>query len=412
VTRALKGAGSLQTVTSFFIICLAILASPSHSALADTIKVGIVDTYTGPASYFSLDVLDGFTFAVNKINAKGGVLGKKIEYFTRDDEYKPDLSLTMAKELILKEDVDVLMGTINSGSALVVSDLAKKEKIPFFVTHTKISKVTMEKGHRYVFQMTDNSDMAGRVAGKVLAKKPFLKYWIAGDDDGYSHDIAETVWKNLKKNNPKVQMIGQSWWKMGETDFYPYIQQIMAAKPDFIITAVAAVTAAGFPRAAKMSGLTQKIPYYEQTAIEHGVICSQGNETPENVYGGTSYLWYYPATPANRTFANEYYKQYKKYPTESSLDGYITAMFIAEGFKKAGKIDKEAFINAIEGWSIDSPLGHLTIRACDHQLGRPLYFGVTKKDPRFDFLIADDIEVVAAKDAMAPCSQILRLRKK
>jgi branched-chain amino acid transport system substrate-binding protein len=397
---------------SLLIVSAVILFFGSVCMAANTIKVGIVDTYTGPASYFTLDVLDGFTLGVEKVNAKGGVLGKKIEYFTRDDKFKPDLGLTMAKELIMKEEVDALMGTINSAVALAISDFAKSEKTPFFATHTKSAKVTQEKGHRYVFHMTDNSDMAGRVAGTVLARKPFVKYWIAGDDYEYGHNIAETIWKQLKKSKPSAQLLGQSWWKMGETDFTPYVTQILAAKPDFVIAAMAATSVAGFQRAAKATGLAQKIPYYGQTAIDHGVITSQGKEAPEGIYGGASYLWYYPDTPANQTFVEEYQKRFKKYPTESSMDGYTTALFVAEGFKKAGKIDKEALINALEGLSLDTPMGPLAIRACDHQIERPVYFGVTKKSPKYDFLIADDIQVVTPKEAMMPCQEVLQLRKK
>ncbi len=398
----------LSFLTAFS--CLLLFASLSSGA--STIKVGIVDTYTGPASFFTLDVLNGFMLAVDEANAQGGVLGKKIEVLTRDDNFKPDIGLTMAKELVLKEEVDALVGTINSAVALAISDLAGKEKIPFFATHTKSAAVTAERGHRYVFHMTDNSDMAGRVAGTVLAKKSFVKYWIAGDDYEYGHNIAESVWKQLKARNPNAQLLGQSWWKMGETDFIPYITQILAAKPDFIIAAMAATSVAGFQKAAKATGLAGKIPYYGQTAIDHGVITSQGKAAPEGVYGGASYLWYYPDTPSNRAFVDEYRKRYKKYPTESSLDGYMAARFIIEGFKKAGKIDKEALIDAIEGLSLDSPMGPLALRACDHLIERPVYFGVTKKSPKYEFLIADDIQVVPAKESMAPCEEILQRRKK
>ena len=145
------------------------------------IKVGIVDTYTGPPTAYTYDVLDGFKMAINKINAKGGVLGKKIEFVTRDEKFKPDIGLAMAKELVLKEEVDILMGTINSATALAVSDFAQKEKIPFLVTFSKSDKIVGEKGHRYVFSLTENSLMAGRAAGAALAKMPFSKYWIAGD---------------------------------------------------------------------------------------------------------------------------------------------------------------------------------------------------------------------------------------
>jgi len=86
---------------------------------------------------------------------------------------------------------------------------------------SKSDKITGEKGHRYVFSLNENTEMAGRAAAKVLSKKPYVKYWIAGDDYEYGHAIANGVFDHLKSLNPKVQLLGQSWWKVGETDFTP-----------------------------------------------------------------------------------------------------------------------------------------------------------------------------------------------
>jgi len=176
---------------------------------ANTIKVGIVDTYSGPATTYTQDALDGFKLATEQINAKGGILGKKLEYTTRDEKFKPDIGLAMAKELVLKEKVDILAGTINSGTALAVSDFAKKEKMPFFVFYSKSEKIIGEKGHKYVFNMNENTEMAGRAAAVALSKKPYVKYWIAGDDYEYGHAIADATWNNLKKMKAGVQLLDQ-----------------------------------------------------------------------------------------------------------------------------------------------------------------------------------------------------------
>ena len=145
---------------------------PPCSFAANAIKVGIVDTYSGAPTAYTLDMLDGFKLAVEKINAKGGVLGKKIEYDTRDEKFKPDIGLGMAKELVMKESVDVLMGTINSATALAISDFARKEKVPFFVTYSKSEKIIGEQGHRYVFNMNENTLMAGRRLLSSWRKSP------------------------------------------------------------------------------------------------------------------------------------------------------------------------------------------------------------------------------------------------
>jgi branched-chain amino acid transport system substrate-binding protein len=395
-----------------FVLCITgvlILSQAGHTA--NTIKVGIIDTYSGPATTQTQDVLDAFKMAVEKINAAGGVLGKKIEFTARDEKFKPDIGLAMAKELVLKEKVDILMGTINSATALAISDFARKEKIPFFVTMSKSDKIVGEKGHRYVFGMNENTIMAGRAAALALAKKPYVKYWIAGDDYEYGHAIADRVWENLQKLNPKVQLIGQSWWKLGEADFTPYIAQILAAKPDFVIGAVGGASIVGFQKAAKATGFSEKLPFFTHTAIEHSTLAPQGLDAPEGVFGTVNYLFYYPDTPANSDFVKEFKKLYNREPKMGALYGYVTARYIAEGFKKAGKIDKEKFITALEGMVIDSPVGKLEIRKCDHQLTLPMYFGVTKKDPKYDFLIATGIETIPAKDYMPTCEEVLKLRK-
>jgi branched-chain amino acid transport system substrate-binding protein len=405
----------MKRFTLFLVLAvcaLAFFAFAQAGYAANTIKVGLVDTYTGPATAYTQDVLDGFKLAVDKINAKGGVLGKKIEYFTRDEKFKPDIGLNMAKELVMKENVDVLVGTINSATALAVSDLARKEKIPFFVTYSKSEKIIGEKGHRYVFNMNENTEMAGRAAAYALSKKPWTKYWICGDDYEYGHAIADAAFNNLKRLNPKVQLVGQSWWKVGEADFTPYITQILAAKPDFVIVATGGSGMVNFQKAAKATGLSQKIPFYQHTGNELGTLLPQGKDAPEGVYGTANYLFYYPDTPANKAFADEFNKVYKRYPKASALVGYMTAEFIAEGFKKAGKIDRELLIKAVEGMSLDSPIGPLAIRACDHQLELPTYWGVTKKDPKYGFLVSGDTQVISPKDFMPTCEEVLKLRKK
>jgi branched-chain amino acid transport system substrate-binding protein len=397
-----------------FMAIVGFLLIGSSSYAASAIKVGIVDSYSGPAAIFGIDMRDGFRMGVNEINAKGGVLGKKFEIVTRDEKFKPDVALAMAKELVMKENVDILMGTISSASALAISDFAKREKIPFFVTYAKSEKITGEKGHRYVFSMAENTAMAGRAAGSVLAKKPYMKYWIAGDDMEYGHAISESTWNQVKKLKPNAKLLGETWWKVGETDFVPYITQIMAAKPDFIIMGNSGASVIGFQKAAKATGLIEKVPIYQHTAIEFAVLTSLGMEGPENVAGTASYMFYYPKTPENQAFAAKFQKQYNRLPTMPAFYGYSTAQFIIQAYQKAGKIDKEKLIDALEGATLNtSAIGKLQIRKCDHQLLLPVYYGVTKKVPEYkDFLIGTDIITVPPGEGYPTCEEIQQARAK
>ncbi|MBI5568796.1 MAG: ABC transporter substrate-binding protein [Desulfomonile tiedjei] len=401
---------------SWVVLCAVLIAglamTGTYVQAADPIKIGIVDSYSGPPSTYTNDVRDGFKLAVDKINAKGGVLGRQITFITRDDKFKVDLGLSAAKELIMREKVDLLVGTINSAVALAVSDLAKKEKIPFLVTYSKSANITGAKGHPYVFSMNENTEMVGKGAAAALAKLPYVNYWIAGDDYEYGHAIAEGVWSNLKKLKPDVKLLGESWWKVGEPDFTPYITSILAAKPDAVIVATGGAGCVPFLKAAKATGFNERVPFFMHTATELSTLRPLGQEAPEGVMGTANYYFYYPDTPENKAFAEEFKKAYGRQPSFGSVIGWFTADFIAKAYEKAGKVDPEKFAQALSGLTIDSPIGKLTVRAVDNQVVLPLFMGKTKKAPDSDFLIATDIVTIPGEQTMPSAEDIKKAREK
>jgi len=397
---------SVLLLASFFMI-------PTAPAEARNIKVGIVDTYSGPPAVYGNDALNGFKLALEEINKKG-VLGGKIEFTTRDEKFKVDVALNMAKELVMNEKVDVIVGTINSGASLAISDaVAKKEKVPFIVWIAKDEKITGELGHRYVFSTAENTAMAGKAGGGGLSKKPYVKYWIAGDDYSYGHAIADGAWRNLKALKPQVQKIGESWWKIGEPDLVPYLTSIMNAKPDAVIFCTGGASMTNCIKALKSTGMAAKVPSWIHTAIDHAVLKPLGAEAPEGVTGTIQYLFYYPETPENKAFVSAFQKAYGSPPGFPAFNAYITAQLIAGAFEKAGSIDKEKFIDAMEGLKVKSPVGGMVeMRKCDHQAVYPMYFGATKKLPQNDFVVASDIITLTGEEVMPTCDEIMKARKK
>ncbi len=396
---------------SVCVMLVAVLAVSGVALGAEPIKVGIVDSYSGPPSAYTNDIRDGFKMAVDKINAKGGVLGRQITFVTRDDKFKVDLGLSAAKELIMREKVDLLMGTINSAVALAVSDLAKKEKIPFIATYSKSDKITGEKGHKFVFSTNENTDSVGRAAAVGLAKLPYKNYWLAGDDYEYGHAVGKGVWNHLQKAKPDVKLLGESWWKVGEPDFTPYITSILAAKPDAVIIATGGAGCIPFLKAAKATGFNEKVPFFMHTATELSTLRPLGLDAPEGVIGTSNYQFYFPDTPENKAFTEEFKKLYGRYPSFGSLVGWVTGQLIAKAYEKAGKVDPEKFAEALSGMSVDSPIGKLTIRAEDNLLMLPMFMGVTKKAPGYDFLIGTDIVTIPAEELMPSIEDIKKARE-
>jgi branched-chain amino acid transport system substrate-binding protein len=318
----------------------------------------------------------------------------------------------VAKELVMREEVDVIVGTINTSIAVAISDYVKGEKVPFIVWISKSEHITGSKGHRYVFSTGENTAMAGKAGGSALAKKPWVKYWIAGDDYEYGHAIADAIWRNLKAQKPSAEKMNETWWKTGEPDLIPYFTSVMAAKPDAFIVCGGGQTMTNSLKACKTTGILEKIPVFMHTATDHAVLKPLGLDAPEGVMGTMDYHFYYPETPANKAFVKAFQDVYGGPPGFPAFHGYITAHFIAEAYKKAGAVDKEKFINALEGLVIDSPAGKLEMRACDHQTVLPMYLGVTKKVPQYNHLISSDIVTLTGKDVMPSCEEIMKARGK
>lgn len=373
------------------------------------IKVGIIDTYSGPPAVFGNDALNGFKLAVSEIN-KEGVLGARIEFVTRDERFSPEIGLSMARELVLQEKVDVVVGTINSATALAISAYAKDQKVPFIVWISKSEKITGANGHRYVFSTGENTAMAGRAIAEAMAKKPYVKYWLAAEDYEYGHAITNSFWKFMRRAKPETVLAGQTWWRTGEPDLVPYLTAIMSAKPDVVFFGTGGAGMTNVLRAMKTTGMSERIPAAIHTAIDHAVLRPLGAAAPEGVTGTIDYLWYHPDTPANRAFVKAFQDAYGGPPGFPAFHGYNTAHFIAQAIRKARSLDREKFIDALEGLKINTPVGEVEMRACDHQAVLPIFLGVTKKTSQFDFLVATDITTLRGVDVMPTCDDIKKAR--
>jgi len=394
-----------------------ILISPETCRSEPPIKIGIIDAFTGGAAYTSKLALYGWQMVVDEFNAKGGLNGRKIEIIVRDDKFKADEALAHARELVLKERVDFLAGVMNSSGALAVSEFAKSKK-KIYMAHSAYShRITGEMGHRYVFRSCPTAGLQGRAQGFYAATKPFKRWYIIGDDYEHGHSVAESFIKGLKQKKPDAVIVGEAWPKVGETDYTPYLSALMAQKPDAVYGAWGGSAHVPFTKQAKMFGLFDKIPYLAGFLGDPIFAKVLKESYPVGAYTGNSYLWYYPATPANKEFVKQYMDYAAKkgdinaYPAEASFGGYMGARFLTEAILKAKSAKTEDVINALEGLTLETAAGSLTMRACDHQTMYPYYIGEIAPLPGYPFPILKDIMTVAAKEVAPSCEEIAALRK-
>lgn len=393
-----------------------ILSSPGLAA--KPIKVGLIDCYTGGAAAFTKPALVAWRMVVDEFNEKGGLNGRKMVLITRDSKFRADEALAHARELVLKERVDFLAGTISSSSALAVSEFARKKRKLFMVHISRSHRITGEKGHKYVFRGCPSAAIEGLAGGYYAATKPFKRWYIIGDDYEYGHSIADNFWKGLKKKKPDVELVGQAWPKLKETDYNPYLTALMAKKPDAVYAAFGASGLISFTKQAKLFGLFDKLPVFAFGIADSLFPKALGKDMPVGAYGATNYLWYYPDTQENKAFVAKYLEYTNKlgkpdpYPSGIGVfGGYTSAKFLTEAILKAGSTETKKVIKALEGLTIQTAIGPIRMRVCDHQAVTPAFWGQIANVPGYPFPVLKDIVMTPARKVIPTCKEIAKARK-
>src|SRR6266851_5362696 len=208
-----------------------VLAMPLAASAQKPIKVGFPMILSGPGALFGEPASKGAQMFVDEINAKGGVLGRKLELLARDTKTSADEAVRVSRELILKENVDFLVGTFTSAEGPAVSVVAKENKIVFIAPIPKTDQLTAkDKLHPYVFRVASNTTIEGRSAAEIVAKWPVKKIATISPDYAYGQDVTKSFVDHLKKVAPQMEIVDQQWPKLGENDYTPFINAQMAKK--------------------------------------------------------------------------------------------------------------------------------------------------------------------------------------
>src|SRR5271156_416676 len=155
------------------ILALACVAAfgPLAVFAAETIKIGFPIPLSGPTAVYGEPVLKGAEMAGAEINANGGGRGRQLELLPRDSKANDDEAGRLARELIIKDNVDFLAGTLTSAEAPAVSTVAKENKIVFIAPTSKSTILTDATHiHPYIFRIASNTDVEGLAGAGLMVK--------------------------------------------------------------------------------------------------------------------------------------------------------------------------------------------------------------------------------------------------
>lgn len=371
---------------------------PAAAAAAETIKIGYPMPLSGPASVYGVPVTKGAEMAVQEINASGGVLGRKLELLTRDSKASADEAVRLARELIIKDNVDFLVGTLTSAEAPAVSTIAKENKIVFIAPTAKSIQLTSPANlHPYIFRVASNTDIDGRTGASIIAGwKDVKRVATIAPDYAYGRDAVAAFVGYIKKARPDIEIVDQQWPKLGQSDFTPFINAQMAKKPDAVFCDVYGGDFVTFAKQAGPLGYFKAINNRMADAGEVGTTDEAqalGNDYPYGIWSDAydPVIWPENEPAAHKAFI-ERLKAYtkEKYASGWAIMGYASIVALTEGIKKAGSTNSDKVAKALLGLTFDTPIGKLTFNEKTHETDMGEFWGQMVKDDRYPFAVMKD----------------------
>ncbi len=372
------------------------------------IKIGELNSYkVFPA--FLEPYKKGIELAVEEVNAAGGVLGRKIEIVSRDDNGNPGDAVRVAEELLSREQVSFLIGTFPSHVGLAVSDFAKQRKVLFIAAEPLTDKIVWDAGNPYTFRLRTSTYMQTAMLIPDAAKLKKKRWAIVYPNYEYGQSATAAFKKLLKEKQPDVEFVTEQATPLGKIDAGAVAQALADAKPDAIFSSLFGADLAKFVREGQTRGLFKGVEVFNLLAGEPEYLDPLKEEAPEGWYV-TGYPWSELKTPEHTKFLTAYQAKFKDYPRLGSVVGYSTVMSAVETIKKAGSLDQAKLIAAASGLKLMTPFGMIEYRPIDHQSTMGAYVGrIGVKDGKG---YMKDWRFVDGKDALPTDAEVLKMRPK
>ncbi len=322
------------------ILCVAVLAVLVASVLPVAaqapIKIGaslsLTGTYAQPGTYQK----EGYELCADHVNAKGGLLGRKIEFVFYDDQSTPATGVRLYEKLITEDKVDAVMGPYSSPITEAVANVSEKyQKV--MVSPLAATTSIFKKGRKYIFMVISPAEVYLEGLIDMAAKRGLKTVAIVNEDTLFTKASATGVAEAAKKRG--MQVVFQEAYPKGNTDFSALLTKLKAANPDVIAASTYFDDAVAITRQMRELNVNAKM-YGVTVGGDLPKFYDLLKQNAEYVYGATQWEGSLPY-PGQKEFVESYTKKFGREPVYHSAAGYAGCIIYAEGVRRAGTLESD-----------------------------------------------------------------------
>ena len=354
---------------------------------SDKIKIGHLTPLTGFLGALGDYAVLGIRMAEEEINRAGGVMGRQLEVMS-EDSVNPSTAATKAQRMLERDGATVLMGEINSASALTIMQVAARNKRLFMQIGARSDALRGKNCNKYTFHVDIPVTVMVNAAGQALLRDNLVKGKRAFSltaDYLFGHDLAKAA-KNFFTINGGT-LIGDELVATDVTDFSPYLLKIRQARPDIVASNLAGNQVTNFVKQYAEFGLPYPIAGFNLNTADAWA-AGEGN-----LGGIWPTVWHHDLdTPGSKAFVAAFRQKHGKPPENHAWIEYVSLRIMAQAMNETRSTDTDKLIAYFEKETqfdiLKARKGYF--RSWDHQLMQEAYpFTVKPKGQardKWDFL--------------------------
>jgi branched-chain amino acid transport system substrate-binding protein len=232
----------------------------SAGAQAPPIRIGFASAMSGPAAITGEGVRWGATLAVEEINAKGGVMGRKLEAFFADNKAQPGEAVSAVRKLADVDQVDVIIGQTHSGACLGAMPVVKELGVPMVIeacSHPQIRALSGKGGNEWTFRVALDDEIMAYTFARYMARQGVKSSSILAMNNDFGRGAANAYDGAFKKAG--IKLLSTEFFDPGQPDYRPVLTRLKRANPETILAVILASDGAPFMRQFRELGLTQRV---------------------------------------------------------------------------------------------------------------------------------------------------------
>jgi branched-chain amino acid transport system substrate-binding protein len=370
-----------------------------------TIKIGHLTPMTGFLGALGEYAQQGIKMAAEEINSAGGLLGRQIELIS-EDSVNPQVASQKAQRMIERDNVAILMGEINSASALTISQVAARNKIMFMSIGARSDALRNKDCNRYTFHVDIPVTVMVNAAGEALLREGWVKgkkIFALTSDYLFGHDLSRAAKNFFTRNGGSV--IGDELVPTDLTDFSPQLLKIRQARPDLVATNLGGNQVTNFVKQYSEFGLSFPVAGFNLNTADAWA-AGEGN-----LGGYWPTVWHHELkTPGSQAFVEKFTKKYNRIPENHAWIEYVSLKMLAQAITATKSVETDKLITYFESEAQFDVLKarKAYFRSWDHQLMQEAYpFTVKAKGQakhKQDFLLFGEAVPAANEplDKLAP----------